>query len=100
MVKQMHPPDHRVGPSPPGDIIVLPMRIWLAVPLVLLAGNARAETYHVAPGGAIASIQAAVDRAGPGDTIVVHAGTYRESVQVRNSGTAKQPLVIAAAPGE
>src|SRR5262249_44342201 len=41
------------------------------------------------------SIQAAVDRANPGDTIVIHAGTYRESVKIKRDG-----ITITAAPGD
>jgi pectin methylesterase-like acyl-CoA thioesterase len=51
------------------------------------------------------SIQAAVDRARPGDTIVVQPGTYAETVQVskddltiRGAGATPQGSVLAAAP--
>src|SRR4029077_9312399 len=42
--------------------------------------SAIANTHHVHPGD---SIQAAVDAASPGDTIMVRAGTYRESVKIQ-----------------
>src|SRR5512142_1261951 len=55
-------------------------------------------TLHVAPGGTeagdgseaapFARVQQGLDRAGPGDTVLVHAGTYREAVVVTRSGTA------------
>jgi hypothetical protein len=44
---------------------------------------ARAATHIVNPGG---SIQAAVDAASPGDTVVVRPGTYRESVMIHTNG--------------
>jgi pectin methylesterase-like acyl-CoA thioesterase len=45
--------------------------------------SARAATQVVHPGG---SIQAAVDAGSRGDTIVVRAGTYRESVTIHTNG--------------
>jgi len=45
--------------------------------------SARAATHVVHPGE---SIQAAVDGASPGDTVVVKPGTYRESVTIHTSG--------------
>ncbi|MBB4946313.1 hypothetical protein F4556_001848 [Kitasatospora gansuensis] len=40
------------------------------------------------------SVQRAVDLAGPGQTVSVAAGTYRESVRVTRSGTAEAPITI------
>lgn len=69
-----------------------------------------AGTYYVAPNGSdqnsgaidqpFRSIQHAADRAQPGDVVYVRAGTYHEVVTLRNSGTADQPITIAAYPGE
>lgn len=47
------------------------------------AGTALGATHVVLPGQ---SIQAAVDAAAPGDTVVVEAGVYREEVVVRTDG--------------
>ena len=52
--------------------------VGLAVAL-LLAGLAQGTTWTVSPGE---SIQAAIDAASPGDTILVESGIYRENVNV------------------
>ncbi len=46
--------------------------------------------------GALLTIQAAADVAQAGDTIVIHAGTYRERVRPANSGTPSDPIVYRA----
>ena len=51
--------------------------IFLA--LIPISKTGAAENIYVSPGG---SIQAAVDKASPGDTILVKPGEYNESVQI------------------
>jgi parallel beta-helix repeat protein len=55
--------------------VVVAMALLLAAPVV-----ARAETFNVHPGNN--AIQKAVNKAGNGDRIRVHDGTYREDVDV------------------
>ena len=51
----------------------------LALLLLVSVGTAECATWHVYPGDAI---QEAIDGAGEGDTVYVHAGTYTENVVV------------------
>jgi len=67
-------------------------------------GEARA--WHVDPGGRegaagtagapLRTIQAAVDRARPGDTILLHPGLYTESVRIDHGGVAGRPITLRA----
>ncbi len=67
-----------------------------------------ARTWHVAPESLTGlpaefqsrTISEAAARAGPGDTVVIHAGVYRETVAVEQSGTEQRPIRFEAAPGE
>lgn len=75
--------------------------------------SARAETYHVAQGHSAASdgnpgtadlpwktISRADALLQPGDTVMIHAGTYREYVKPARGGTESQPISYIAADGE
>ena len=46
------------------------------------------------------TINHAAQMAQPGDTVTVHAGTYRERVDPARGGTATQPIIYRAAAGE
>jgi hypothetical protein len=77
----------------------------LAAGCLLLAAPASAATYHVAPGGSDgnsgsaaapwATLQHAADTVRPGDTVLVHDGTYR-GFQIETDGTASSPIVFRA----
>jgi nitrous oxidase accessory protein NosD len=54
-----------------------------AIALTVLAAPAFAKTRNVWPGH---SIQKAVNRAHPGDTVLVHRGTYHQTVVIRKNG--------------
>jgi hypothetical protein len=66
--------------------------------------SADAATYHVATDGNDTApgtekqpwrtLQAAVDRLRPGDTLLVHEGNYPEDVLLRRSGGTGKPIVI------
>ena len=48
----------------------------------------------------VKTINRAAQLAQPGDVVLVRAGTYRERVSPARGGTAAQPIVYMAAPGE
>jgi len=82
---------------------------WLIVLVILsVAAQAQARVWHVAqrvlpgidPNDQITAIGKATARLGPGDTLLLHGGIYREEVSVDKSGTAEQPITIRAAEGE
>lgn len=51
-------------------------------------------------GSAFQTIQAGASAAGPGDTVLIRGGTYREQVVVPQSGTESEPIVFSAYQGE
>ena len=65
--------------------IMAALATGLGVALTVASGASASvsKTIVVGPGQ---SIQAAVDRASPGDTILVKAGVYHQSVQIRKDG--------------
>jgi len=73
------------------------------------AQESDAATVFVAPSGDDAAtgtlqnpwrtIQHAVNRTGPGDTVIVQPGLYRESVVISAGGTSEEPLRVVASPG-
>ena len=46
------------------------------------------------------SINAAIKKMLPGDTLLLHAGVYRQNIEIENSGEEDLPIVIQAFPGE
>lgn len=85
--------------------------VWIAA-LVATGASGLAESvrWHVAPDGddahpgtaeaPLRTINAAAQKAYPGDTIIVHAGTYREEVVPPRGGEEGKPITYQAAPGE
>ena len=71
--------------------------------LVLLSGPLCAQTggrtINLMPGS---SFEAAVESLQPGDTLIVHAGTYADSgrISISARGTASAPVLIKAADGQ
>ena len=86
-----------------------PLILRIAFLLFLLPINSYAATLEVGAGKTYSTIQAAVNAAQAGDTVLVYAGTYNQSntydfagtnttiVHVKNSGTATNPITIKAA---
>jgi len=77
--------------------------------LALAAAGLEAREYHVSPNGddtsagsrerPLRTISAAAERAQPGDTVTVHAGTYRERVTPPRGGTSEdRRITYQAAP--
>jgi hypothetical protein len=85
------------------------MKVLVAVALgVLFCGAAQAAELHVSPQGKdtnpgsseapFLTIQAGVNAAKPGDSVLVGKGIYREKVTVEKSGQEGRRLVIRAVP--
>ena len=82
----------------------------LFILFALAAMTAQAAEYTVAPGGDDAAagtrgapwrtLAHACDVAAPGDTVVLRAGVYRETLKPRRSGEFGRPIRFEAAAGE
>ena len=92
----------------------IPARSLVALTVLAVLGGTTlsAATFHVATTGKddasgaaeapFASVARAVSKAAPGDTILLHGGTFTNSatIQLTNSGTVAAPIRLWAAPGE
>lgn len=90
----------------------MPLHTHAALAALSLTATLQAATLHVATNGndtapgseaaPLRSVEFAVHKAAPGDTILLHGGTYRvaETLQLTDSGTATAPIRLWAAPGE
>jgi len=83
------------------------MEKWLLI--ILMVAFVSAEHY-VTPTGTVpystctnliapCSLEEAAANAGPGDTVIVTAGTYSGTISFGNSGTSGNPLIFNAEPG-
>ncbi len=85
-----------------------PNTVWIDE--VSLARLGSGFTWFVAPGGddsnpgtfalPYQTLETALKSVLPGDTLYLRAGTYREQLTPRRSGTATAPITIVAYPGE
>src|SRR4051812_21917930 len=67
----------------PTSLVTLATLASAAALMLLAPGTARADTLNV-PSPAYPTLQAAIDAAQPGDTVLVAAGVYRESLHWSN----------------
>jgi hypothetical protein len=75
-------------------VSALSPRVWI----VDGAAPTAADTNPGTPEAPLRTIARAAAQAGPGDTVVVRAGIYRESVPLRRSGTPTAPITFLADP--
>jgi len=71
-------------------------RLWVVGQNLPGAADANPGT----PEQPLLTCNAAAQQAQPGDTVLVHAGIYRERIMPARGGTSDQPIVYQAAPGE
>lgn len=78
----------------------MPVRSSLLLALLLGFASARAATLHVGTGQPYATLSAAVAVVAPGDTILIHAGTYSGGLFFADlKGNENQWITIRNAPG-
>jgi len=92
-------------------MVITSRTVCFVVALLISTGfQASAATYHVSPTGddqagagsadqPYASIQHALEQAQPGDTVLVAAGVYRESLEIPRSGEPGKPITLRGAEG-
>jgi len=86
-----------------------PKKLLIAACAVISLHGLQAEVCHVSPEGSDGgsggekapwqTIQYGLDRVNPGDTLVVHPGSYQGLLDIRRSGTGKQRIVIRGMEG-
>jgi hypothetical protein len=78
------------------------LKVIVGLSLALIGFQAQAATYAVkaSGGGNYTTIQACATVAVAGDTCVVYAGTYNETVSPAHSGTAGNPITFSVNPGD
>ncbi len=105
------PPTHPTRPSPPTRTLrgaaVLPAVLALLLTALPARGVVAQGTLHVAiwgsdtndgtPSAPFRSVQRGVLVAKPGDTILVHAGSYDGVVAMTTSGTPRRPITLQSA---
>jgi hypothetical protein len=87
--------------------LLLLLAWFISAPVIDASPALAPVTYHVATNGSdsdpgtdskpFRTIQKAVNMARPGDSILVHAGVYREAVEIRQSGTAAARIQLTSA---
>lgn len=70
------------------------LRLFATAVAIMLPLTARAKVYDVSPEGEPYSLTAALEDAGPGDTISLADGTYDEPIVTMAAGEEDSPLVI------
>jgi len=91
--------------------LVLALSLVLVFSAFLLSGvYAQGNVYHVAVNGDDSNpgtedkpwrtVSYAVTKLKPGDTLIIHEGTYKEVVVLKVSGAEGAPITITGAPGE